>query len=751
MRLYHYIIYITAALIFLASCAKENISPSPSAEPGTVTLDISPVFSDKDGNLENGTITKSLGEAPTIKKLYVAVFDQGDILTQIVEAIPGTSADPRNQFEHTGEGNRYRTYFHVTLTATSESREVQFIAVGQDDLIDINDFDMIDEASFIKKFIVTGGVDAYWCRKHFDGINEHSDMKELQMIRNFLKVTVSLSDGVSSKFVFEGFRVFNKPRYGTLAPYNPNSPEYIYKNGEPYVNFDRFADYKDLASGDNSAYNNLTVNQGYTGYMPQTVEYISLLDEAAGADTEDWFSRNMLSLDDADYLYECSFTSVDNPFIIFKGRYTGNGGSGKSTYYKADFVYQKEGDTEKKYFNLLRNFHFELIINAILNDGAATVLEAANGASMNNFDGSTSSQDLTNISVAGARMHISTTNILETNESEVTLYIKNLTGENYTVDSNKDIYVKSVSATTGSNGESLIRFDGKSYDITISPTNVTYNGSEGWRKVTIRFSTSPASLEQGVTWKQSIVFANADENGLTRTVNISIRRPFTFSVDAQDYVEATEGAPCAVDIAIPSGFTVHRFPLKFFIEPEEKTLYPDATAASYPMLPVVSSYSIIPGSEAIRTYYFVRTITEAEYDKAEEDIMGYKTFRSYFKSLVPGSSTRIWVMADPSTTNYFESAVSDSFVNERTPGRIIFENNPFIIEVGESIINPVTTNSGATISYSINNTAVATVDARTGMVVGVSEGEAVITATMPDYKAFSGATTTYTVKVVHHK
>ena len=56
-------------------------------------------------------------------------------------------------------------------------------------------------------------------------------------------------------------------------------------------------------------------------------------------------------------------------------------------------------------------------------------------------------------------------------------------------------------------------------------------------------------------------------------------------------------------------------------------------------------------------------------------------------------------------------------------------------------------NSGAPVTYSIQNTAVATINASTGQVIGVSEGETIVTATIPQYKAYTAATATFTVKV----
>lgn len=786
--------------MLLVSCIQEIFNPETpglGTEPDSeyVTLDVGVQMMDEAGL---NVWTKSLGEAPQVKDLYVAVFDTGDILTEIAKAVPGTMADQRDAFTPLDAEHHYLTRFHVTLKRTSESREIQFIAIGQKDFIDVENFDMVDEASFIKKFIVSGNVDAYWCRKSFaDGISEASseEMQDLKMIRNFLKVTVSDS---APSFELRGFYVFNKPRYGTLAPYNPNTTEYVYKNeGDHYassVNFARFADYSAIDGIqndlDNVAYKDLVERQQYVGYMPSTVEYISMSEEVNGADPDTWFGENMKAPGGFDYLYECTHTDAANPFIIFKGRYTGAGGSGQDTYYKADFVYHKEEGADKVYFHLLRNFFYELNITGVSGDGAETLEAAVNSPSMNNFDGSTEAQSYTVISKDAARMYISSTDILMTDGTTVKVYLKNLKGTDFSVKDNTHVTVSKVSkclnvkdvnksvrltpliqytpgdaaygaaindpttVQAGLTDEDLEKnstFVGN-FAIAKGDTTVTYNGNPGWVEYTITLARNPNTFGDNEMWQQEVTFSNG-EGGLTRTLTISGRKPYEFSVDVQDYVPGNAGEQLTVDIIIPSGISKARFPLRFLIEPDDHTLYPDATDAAYPILPVTSGSSKIP-NKSERSYWFTRTITYEEYAAAEEDIQSNKTFTSYFKTLVPASATSVYVKADSETTPYFSEVDNDlykkhdSFVNERIAGSITFERNPLNVGVGTKAINPITVNSGAPVTYSVQNVAVATVNASTGEVIGVSEGTTIVTATIPDYKAYTGASAQFRVNVL---
>jgi len=371
-------------------------------------------------------------------------------------------------------------------------------------------------------------------------------------------------------------------------------------------------------------------------------------------------------------------------------------------------------------------------------------------------------------------MYISSTDILVTDGISTKVYLKNLTGDNFDRLSNEDIFISEISKCINVKDVNqserltpLIKYNPgddvyqaaleagtidtenatyiSNYAIEKTNTNATYNGSTGWVEYTITLAKNPNTLGDNEMWQQAITFSDG-EGGLTRTLVLSGRKPYDFSIDVQDYVPETEGEGLTVDITLPSGISEARFPLRFFIESYDHTIYPDATSASYATLPVSSGTSKIPGKSE-RSYWFERTITSEEYKAASEDIQSNKSFTSHFKTLVAASATTVYVQSDPETSNYFSGVQHDSFVNERSAGQILFEKDPLYVAVGSKATNPVTVNSGAPVTYSIQNTAVATINASTGQVIGVSIGETVVTATIPTYKAYTGATATFTVKV----
>ena len=770
-----HITYTLVALLALAGCERENlvpVEPTPDVE-GKVTLNGSlsvPVS-------EDAAWTKSFGEFSTqtgITHLYVAVFNEADILIEVVEARPGTKEHPLDNFTPGDAASNFKTVFHVTLTeARGYKRILHFIGTSKErqDLLAAN---IVDESSYVKTLIATGKEDCYWGRKEFDdGITEGdeyipcTDIKNIPLVRNFVKVKVNSSD---AKFTIKSFKVFNVPKSGTIAPFNPNTPEYTGTPPNLSVNLDRFADY--AMSG--ITYQNMSSSTGqhYEGYMPSGVEYDDLMSlpagtgkygyNASGNTDNDFVSANFIDAAGADYLYEAThYENEKNPFIIIKGSYNG----GSDTYYKADFVYL-DSNAEKQPYHLLRNFQYTLEITQVSANGASTIYEAVNGIAFNNFEASTQSQYLTNISDGDSRLFMSTTDEMIVRGTTFTMYVKSLrkSGSSW-VNDNANISVKALKHVSGN--DDIV--SAKS-NVVIGSTDVTYNGEDDWRKVTITVKDA-ATLNEGEVLKQTIVFKNrgADQadgdlsekaDDLTRNLNLTLRRPMSLTVNAQDYVPGDKaGYNFTVDFSIPSGLTEFRFPMDFYIEQQDNTLYPDYLPASDPKtLSVVTGKSKIPGQTNKNTYYYKRTLDWDEYRNATADINGIKTFTSYFKTLVAASATRIWVFPDDAN-NYFDTWDSvngvytnqDEFVNTQGTGVITFERSTVLLSLDEgrtTTYNLGTANSGAVVSYTSADPTIATVGINSGLITAMAVGVTTITATCEAYGAYTAASATFTVEVL---
>ena len=753
-KLSAYILILTAVLAVIPSCVKENfrmIEGPETSEDGKITLDGTlylPFAQDKGDWM---TKAATMGEdVPTVKHLYLAVFSAGDILYEIVKAKPGTQSHPTAEdagFNCGSEAEQYLTPFHVEgLTSVSSGdRYIQFIAttkpVPEFETMEMN---LMDEGTFVRTLVTTDAGLAYWGRRHFGAITETSDMKGIKMIRNFAKVRVDVASEVTN-FEVLAFKVFNAPVYGTMAPFNTNTDDYQTVDGELQINFNRFANYES-AAGQTNPYTWLTETNMYYGFMPPVIQYNSLSTYYSSDGTDSMDANNLwIDADGSDYLYECSYRPEENPFIILKARFNG---SSTPTYYKADFVYKDTTTLDNKYYNILRNFCYTLHITGVNGKGSESVYDAVNSIALNNFEGSTMAQELTNIANDNSRLYVSKTDVLLTSGTSFTMYVKSRTGADFSTDDNGSISASIREATSGSN---IVASDS---DIVIAGSDFGSGTYSDWRKVTVTIADA-AKLQPGEVWKQPIVFKNGD--GLTRTVNLTLRRPMTLTVDMQDVVTGTKNTECELKFSIPAGLTEFRFPMYFYIEQEENNLYPKALAdGAYEALTVETGTTKIPENGSKNTYYYRRTLTWEEYTSPEHqaDINGIKTFSCYFKSLVDESATTVWVIP-AEDNNYYdpfdhvenEYTNRDAFLNDKIAGKVSFPYYGLQLKVGGTATVAASTNSNAAIVYSSSNESVAKVNASSGLVTAVGVGTATITASVAETGSYTAASNSYTVTV----
>ena len=750
------LVILTALVVLLApSCVKESelgIGKGSAVESdGKVSLDGSLILPFAQDHFSWGSTTRSakMGEeTPKVKFLYLAVFSAGVILYEIVKAKPGTQSHPTAEDAGFNCGTADEDYipkFHVEgLTSVpSGDRYVHFIAttkaIAEFENMEMN---LVDEATFVRTLVTTDAGLAYWGRRHYGSITETTDMTGIKMIRNFAKVKVKVADGVDN-FQIDGFKVFNTPVYGTISPFNTNTEDYQTVGNEIQINFNRYANYE-TASQQDAPYSWLTNNDLYYGFMPPVIAY-NAWSSYYSPDGTDTMDANDIWIDpqEADYLYECSYRPDANPFIILKARLK-EGASWNTYYYKADFVYKDTNTGDNVYYNILRNFCYTLSITSVDGKGSDSVYDAINSIALNNFEGSTMAQELTNIANDDSRLYVSDTDILVTFGTSFKMYVKSSTGASFNVNDNNSITAEIREATNGSN---IVSSAG---DISIASADFGSGVYSDWREVTVTCA-NPERLQPGEVWKQPIVFKNS--SGLSRTVNLTLRRPFTLSVDAQDFVDPVKGTEVWVDFNVPAGLTVARFPLYFYIEQEENTMYPKPLAPeANETLTVENGPSLIPG-RTNNNYYYRRSINWDEYSSAPTSVDGIKTFRSYFKTMVDESATTVWVVAAPTNDFYYpvdatnNSTNRDTFANVQEEGNIYFSFYGMQLNVGGTAVNKATSNAGAPIVYTSSDTDVATVDAD-GKVTGVGVGTATITATSDAYRNYTAADPiSYTVTV----
>ena len=737
--------------VALSACMREDLEMSyaPQVPEGAVVLD---------GTLslpateDSRPATKAFGEPDEVlvKRLYLAVFDDSDVLYEVASALPGTQARPtglEGGFVCGDEASGFLTPFYVQLTAVPQkNRYIHFIAVSEPhetlERAVRGIFDPMDEAAFVRNLVTEGTDIAYWGRTQVTSITQYTRFREIPMIRNFAKVQVSVDPGVTN-FTLLGFKVFDAPNMGAIAPFNNSTADYTTSGNLQQINFNRFADYQQ-ASQRSDPYTWLTVEDGYHGFLPTGYAYDNLSTHyTTSGDTMDadgmWVSPS-----GSDYLYECSYRPERNPFIIMKARYN-DGNTTDTYYYKADFVYRNADIGVTEYYDILRNFLYTFQVTSVNGKGSNTVYDAVNTIALNNLQGSTLARGLTSVASGDSQLYVSQTSALIIDGSTFTLYVKSLTGEGLSVDNTSSVTASPLDATGGGSVVTAA--------ITINPTAEASGTYAGWHAVTIPIADA-SKMKAGAVWKQSVVFKNPA--GLVRQLDLTLRRPMQLTVDATDVVPGVQDSACDVKITIPAGIEEANFPLYFYIEQEQNTLYPEALAAgSAAALTVESGPSKIPGNASRNGYYFLRTITWDEYRPMSiTDVNGMKTFSCRFKSIKAASATTVWVIPDEQNA-YFDLfddienvyTNKDSFLNTKLTGEVKFAYEGLQLAPGGTALVPATSNSGGTITYSSSNTSVARVDA-TGKVTAVALGNATITASVPEAGSYTAASKSYSVAVV---
>ena len=323
----YFVILTALTVLFAPSCLREDDiyekEEAVKSDDGKISLDGSLIlpFSQDQGDWITTKGAKMGEETPTVKFLYLAVFSAGDILYEIVKAKPGTQSHPTAEeagFNCGSAAENYITKFHVDkLTSVSAGdRYVHFIAttraIPEFENMEMN---LMDEGTFVRTLVTNNGGLAYWGRRYYRALTETSDMQGIKMVRNFAKVKVKVDEGVDN-FRILGFKVFNTPVYGTIAPFNSNTEDYQTVDGELQINFDRFAHYEQAAEQD-APYSWLTNTDMYSGFMPPIVEYNSWSTyySSDGTDTMD-YNNMWIDQNDADYLYECSYRPDEIHLII---------------------------------------------------------------------------------------------------------------------------------------------------------------------------------------------------------------------------------------------------------------------------------------------------------------------------------------------------------------------------------------------------------------------------------------------------
>lgn len=461
--------------------------------------------------------------------------------------------------------------FTVSLPQSDQPRILHFVG-GE---VAFDTYSVGDtESSIFSNLVVEGNTDAYWQRVEVSSIdNTDKDalsekIDGLYLIRNFAKVNVHAS---LENFQIEGFVVLNNTTAGTVAPY-------LGKADQPFANFD-------LNVAD--PYAAVADEQGYVGNRR--------------GDLNNAVPTTFTN--DAKYVYERPQVDTEDPaYILVKAHYTDavNEEESDTYFYKIDIVRQDPNTKLNTYLNLYRNFFYDMTITAVRGAGYTTAQDAMNSAASNNISASVEVSEVTSIEYDNHRL---------------------------TVDENDVIWVENMEHYIGFEYLSSIKPLEESNDVAVSYEENEYLDFE------IDYSNHRIVAKPKGPWPTSmqrieLVLYTTDRTGLSRNITVRLREPFTFNASCIGEIPAEVGAKQTVTITLPEELPNSAFPLEFYIEPVDKTIYPDASQNSLPVRLHENS-----------SFDYVATITQEQYEDS-------RTFEFHFLSNIAESATDIKVSSD---------------------------------------------------------------------------------------------------------
>ena len=174
----------------------------------------------------------------------------------------------------------------------------------------------------------------------------------------------------------------------------------------------------------------------------------------------------------------------------------------------------------------------------------------------------------------------------------------------------------------------------------------------------VKYELSESYMQDGFfgSARTQVIHVEGSYDGRVLSRDVVIKtspRQIMNVVCRQKYVLEKSGEEEVIRISIPKGLSRSVFPLEFTIEADNYSLTPNGD-----VLPVTYGTSTISGHDG-PAYYFVRTVTQNEYDNELSSEDDWKYFDCHFKTTVSQNASTVYVQ-----NQYFETtAAHDVFYN----------------------------------------------------------------------------------------
>lgn len=379
----------------------------------------------------------------------------------------------------------------------------------------------------------------------------------IKLIRNFTKISV-ISEEAESKFKLIGYTVVNRPSTGTVAPYI--AKDHLFAT---FLNpDDTLLSYDEITS------------QGYYGVNPAGIGYTHTTEAEVQSSLNE--SERRLSAGAADtpyYIYERSQSDMAAAgegtlvtYIIVKGEYNGT-----VCYYKIDIGQDKNGKFQ--YYDLLRNFRYQLKITEVGGMGSSTLREAMNGAPHNNLSTSVVTRDLFSIGYDGEKIEVSSTRVIFTEQT--TDYVFRFS---YTVAAGSTFDPSKMMVYDLEKPDTEYSMSGAPKDLPIageviksmSMNRTAASSTQATYELTISTQNLPSDSRR---MEQNLRIYYAGSNGLGRTVTFMLRQPWVFGTITHTNPGAGMKSAFNIQIPIPMGLAKTQFPLIIVLESDKQNIY----------------------------------------------------------------------------------------------------------------------------------------------------------------------------------
>lgn len=580
------------ALFAATACSDDvRVPDSPVKDDGDkITLDIS---------LNIAEITRAqsraFSENPNYSdlELHVLEFEYRSSTNPIDNPMSHNYNLEEDAITNEGVNDDGDLHFNLTLALTDQPRVLHFIAVPRGTNLEIGS---ANEGLLLPSLSVDNETPAYWQRVIFEkGYGEYDErenftpiddlknkLTHVPMLCNFARITLNVANNAG--FTLEGFAVLNQPTKGSIVPWN--STRMV---------------FPDFLSGA-SLLTYLQISANYNGYWP----FSQTADVTAKEPVESMFTPA------AKYIYERPHSTLYSPLIILKGRKTG---STTSMYYKLDLG-KKNDEKLFDFYNILRNFSYDITVTSVLADGYSSAEAALSGVVFNNFSFDVNTRQMVNVSDGTNMLQVNSTTFVVTNNDERVIkflyrFRTNISNNDGTLANNR-ITTKDLET-----GEAI--------------ENIEYGEQDanGWKEITI------TTAEPTSTRKSQDFIIYDTETGLGRTIRIVVRNPWEYISPAlygvnydtyqqyqtavADYSQwrnvvssnwsADTQQPMTVSFMIDNDIPEAMFPLQFYFEANPQNIENNKVGNL-----LVNTGSSMFDNKSATTIRYVKTVSWIDYN-----------------------------------------------------------------------------------------------------------------------------------------